>query len=128
SGRCLSRQYKADAAAAGFAVFGPDAAAVGLDDPARDSQPQPRAASRPAAGLLAPIELLEYRRQVDLGETGAAVFHGYQGSGCADAPFNKDLAARRRVVKRVIDQVIKYPPDLSGVHGHRIDGPVNIPH
>src|SRR5205085_2206560 len=72
-GQVPLRQSEPDAGAALLGALDPDAAAVRLDDPLRDRQPQPGAAGGPRPRFLAAVEALEDPRQIGGGDPLARV-------------------------------------------------------
>src|SRR5688500_18625846 len=58
----------------GGAVFGLDAAAVGLYYGLGDRESQPSTSLLASSGLIGAVEALEYVRQVCIGNAGTAVF------------------------------------------------------
>jgi hypothetical protein len=78
---------------------------VRLGQPARNGQPDARAARRARARLVHPIKAGEDVRQVLRGDADAIVDHGDAHRGAGRGGLDTDGPARRRVVQRIVQQV-----------------------
>src|SRR5438309_1839123 len=99
-----SRQREAELGAAVATIFGPDSAAVLLDDPSRDRQAEANLARLACRGRGL-RESLEDRGQLVIGHAGAAVgdveLRAILGRKCTD----DHLRAARGVAQAVLDEI-----------------------
>src|SRR5579863_3159411 len=108
-----ARQDDLERRAALLAVAHADGAVVGLGDPARDREPEPRPARRAPAGAL--TVAVEDRRALRGGDPRARVGHLDDDRLALAARAHDDAAAARRELEGVGYEVVERLPELLGV-------------
>src|SRR5712691_1687414 len=103
-------------AAADFA-FDPDAAAVHFDDVLGDGEAQAGAAELAGARSVDAIEALEDARLVGGGDADAGIGDGEDDFGAAGFGADRDLAARERVLRGVVEQILQDFREAAAVAG-----------
>ena len=100
----------------------PDAAAMRVDDMPRDRQPEARAARFARPGGVYPVESLENSLQVGLRNADARVGHRECYVVAVGAGLHFNLPAGRRVLHRVVEQILQHFAQLRAIpaHGRRI--------
>src|SRR5439155_27065841 len=105
----LRRKREADPRAAARAVLGPDAAAVRLDEAARDRQPEAGTAAAARSGCVAAPEAVEHPPHGLGREALARVLDREPHLRRAGLDADGDGAVARRVPQRVRDEVEENP-------------------
>ena len=110
------------AAAAGAGAVGGDAPAVQLDEPARQRQPDAEPALRALQRRRDLREHLEHRRQVLRLDADAVVGHRDPQLSAGHRRLQRDAAAARRVLGRVVEQVQQHlrQPRGIGIEPHGV--------
>src|SRR6266849_4249419 len=111
-------------AAADFA-FDPDAAAMHFDDVLGDGEAQAGAAELAGARSVDAIEALEDARLVGGGDANAGIGDGEDDFGAAGLGADRDLAARERVLRGVVEQILqdfREAATVAGDVGHAVEG------
>src|ERR1041384_3032437 len=93
-------------------------ALMGLDDPARDSKPPPRAARAVLTGPrgIAAVETLEDVRQVLRADALARIADGHFHARADSPRMDFDRPSGRRVLQCIADEIIEHPSDGLSVH------------
>ena len=116
--RCHVRQLHDHPAAARLARLGADRAAVGVDDPARDRQPEPGAAVARGARRVGAVEALEHPLGLGGRDAGPLVGdHDRGAAGGRGVGAQPHAALGRRVADRVVEQVGDHLVQPLGVAG-----------
>ena len=85
-----------------------DAAALHLDQPSHEREADAEAALRAVERALELRERLEHHRQRARGDAHAGVAHAEHGIATFVRQLDLDLAARVRVLRRIVDQVAEH--------------------
>src|SRR6266849_5715374 len=111
-------------AAADFA-FDPDAAAMHFDDVLGDGEAEAGAAELAGARGVDAIEALEDARLVGGGDADAGIGDGEDDFGVAGFGADRNLAARERVLRGVVEQILqdfREAAAIAGDVGHAVEG------